>query len=126
MAIVRGGIVSFGGSTGSSSGGSSSGIQTLNGLVGPDITLVGTSGIEITPIAADQINIGFQRFAENFSGTSGLFTHSLNNFDVIIQVYDRNTGGARQVIPDKIIIENLDQASVIFNQPVTNYRVIII
>jgi hypothetical protein len=54
-----GNIVSVGGSGGSSGGGGSSGIQELNGQTGPVVTLIGTSGTVISPVAPNQINIGF-------------------------------------------------------------------
>lgn len=53
-----GNIVSVGG-FGTGGGGGSSGIQELNGQTGPIVTLIGTSGIVITPVAPNQINIGF-------------------------------------------------------------------
>jgi hypothetical protein len=53
-----GSIVSVGG-FGSSGGSGGSGIQEVNGQTGPSITLVGTSGIVIAPVAPNQINIGF-------------------------------------------------------------------
>jgi len=125
-----GGIVSVGGGIGGGGGGSSSGITDINGQTGPSVTLVGTSGIEISPVAPNQINIGFtgsvSKFAASFVGiTSGLFTHGLNSMDVIVQVRDAVTGGASVLIPDMIIVENLNQVSLLFNTPQTG-RVVII
>jgi len=57
--VSIGGIVSVGGTGGGGGGAGSSGIQNLNGQTGPVITLVGTSGIIISPVAANIINIGF-------------------------------------------------------------------
>jgi hypothetical protein len=59
MGLAVGGIVSVGGGTGGSgSGGASSGIQLLNGQTGPSVTLVGTSGIQVTVVAPNVIHIG--------------------------------------------------------------------
>ena len=52
-------IVSVGGSAGGGSVGAVSGIQFLNGQSGPSVILVGTSGIEISPVFPNVINIGF-------------------------------------------------------------------
>jgi hypothetical protein len=54
-----GGIVNVGGFGGSSGGGSTSGITDINGQTGPSITLVGTSGIIISPVAPNLFNVGF-------------------------------------------------------------------
>ena len=54
-----GNIVSVGGTGGGGGGGATSGIQILNGQVGPTVTLVGTSGIVVAPVAPNIINIGF-------------------------------------------------------------------
>jgi len=54
-----GGIVSVGGLGTGGGGGSASGITDLNGQTGPSVTLVGTSGIVVAPVAPNQINIGF-------------------------------------------------------------------
>jgi hypothetical protein len=154
-----GSIVSVGGTGGGGGSGGSSGIQNLNGQTGPVVTLVGTSGIVIAPVAPNIINIGFNgsttqsgvlgvngidvqqvggnfivdgaslsglgvsKFSSSFSSiTSGVFTHSFNTLDVIVQVFDSD----RHVIfPDDIIVENGDQVSVTFNQPQTG-RVVII
>lgn len=56
-----GNIVSVGGTGGSGGGGSSSGIQIINGQTGPTVTFVGTSGIVITPITTNVINIGYMQ-----------------------------------------------------------------
>lgn len=55
-----GNIVSVGGfGAGGGGGGGGSGIQELNGQTGPIVTLVGTSGIVVSPVAPNQLNIGF-------------------------------------------------------------------
>ncbi|MCV0439802.1 MAG: hypothetical protein K5880_14335 [Hydrogenophaga sp.] len=54
-----GNIVSVGGFGTGGGGGGSSGIQNLNGQTGPVVTLVGTSGIVVAPVAPNIINIGF-------------------------------------------------------------------
>lgn len=155
-----GNIVSVGGAGGSGGGGASSGIQFLNNQPGPSVTLVGTSGIVVSPVAPNIINIGFagsitqsgvvgvngidvqqvggnfvvdgaalsgtssvSKFAAPFTSiTSGVFTHSFNTLDVIVQVYDTSR---RLMLPDAIIVENGDQVSVLFNRPQSG-RVVII
>lgn len=128
-----GGIVSVGGSSGGSSG-STSGIQTINpgGNSGPTVTITGVNGISVTG-GGNQIVINgaslsgtVTKFASSFTAiTSGLFTHNLNTLDVIVQVRDGVSGGASVILPDAIIIENLNQVSVLFNTPQTG-RVVII
>lgn len=132
--VSVGGIVSVGGSSGGS-GGSTSGIQTINpgGNTGPTVTFVGVNGITVTSPAANTVLINgvglsgtVTKFASSFTAiTSGLFTHNLNTLDVIVQVRDSITGGASVLLPDMIIVENLDQVSVLFNTPQTG-RVVII
>ena len=155
-----GNIVSVGGFGSSGGGGGGSGIQELNGQTGPVITLVGTSGILVVPVAPNQINIGFagsitqsgvvgvnginveqvagdfvvdgaalsgvstvSKFSQAFSSiTSGVFTHSFNTLDVLVQVYDTNRNW---IVPDRIVVENGDQVSILFNQPQSG-RVVII
>jgi len=118
-----GNIVSVGGAGGSGgSGGSGSGIQDLNSQEGPSVTLVGTSGIVVSPVSPNVINIGYAKFSTTFTSiTSGIFTHRLDTEDVIVQVYSNN----RLILPDQIIIENSQQVSVLFNRPQTGKVVIV-
>jgi len=156
-----GNIVSVGGGGGSGGGGGgASGIQNLNGQTGPVVTLVGTSGIVVAPIAPNIINIGFggsvtqsgvvgvngieveqiggefvvngasisgtssvSKFSAPFTNiTSGIFTHSFDTLDVIVQVFDSNR---HMILPDSIVIENGDQVSVTFNRPQSGKVVVI-
>jgi len=129
-----GGIVSVGGGGAGSGGGSTSGITTLNpgGNTGPTVSITGVNGIDVTG-GSNQIVIdgaavsgSVTKFAASFAGiTSGLFTHGLGTLDVIVQIRDSETGGASVLIPDMIIIENLDQVSITFNTPQSG-RVVII
>lgn len=134
MSLGMGTIISVGGGSGGS-GGSTSGITSLNGQTGPAVVITGVNGIDVT--AAGNVIIvdgagasgagggGSSKFAASFiSITSGLFTHSLNTRDVLIQVYDAS-GPPRQITPDDIILDNLDQISLVFNVPQTG-RVVII
>jgi hypothetical protein len=114
--------------------GSGSGITTLNPgeNTGPTVNFTGVNGINITggsnEIVVDgtAVSGSISKFAASFSNiTSGIFTHGLNTLDVLVQVRDTDTGGANIIIPDQIIIENLDQVSVLFNRP-QNGRVIIV
>lgn len=128
-----GGIVNVGGSSGGGSG-STSGIQSINGQTGPAVVLVGVNGIAITA-GGNQILIdgagasgsssSVSKFAAPFSSiSSGLFTHNLGTTDVIVQV--QNDASPRRVMmPDKIIIENSNQISLIFNTPQSG-RVVVI
>lgn len=151
-----GNIVSVGGfGSSGGGGGGGSGIQELNGQTGPIVTLVGTSGVLVVPVAPNQINIGFSqsgvlgvngisveqidgnfivdgaalsgvsvtKFSESFSGiTSGIFSHNLNTLDVLVQVYNDQR---HMILPDRIIVENFNQVSVIFNRPQSGKVVII-
>jgi hypothetical protein len=128
-----GGIVSVGGSGGSS--GAASGIQTANpgGNTGPTVEWQGVNGIEVTSPSSNVILIdgagasgvggSVSKFSASFSNiTSGTFTHSFNTLDVIVQVFNVE----RQVIhPDTILVDNGDQVSVLFNRPQSGKVVII-
>lgn len=65
-----GNIVSVGGAGGGGGAGATSGIQILNGQVGPTVTLVGTSGIVVSPVAPNIINIGYD--ASGVVGVNGI------------------------------------------------------
>jgi len=67
-----GNIVSVGGAGGTGGGGGTSGIQILNGQTGPTVTLVGTSGVIISPVAPNIINIGTTATATIQSGVFGV------------------------------------------------------
>lgn len=133
--VSIGGIVSVGGGGSSSGGGSTSGITSINSQSGPAIIITGVNGISVTA-NANQILIdgagasgtqsSVSKFAASFSSiTSGLFSHNLGTLDVIVQVRDSAAGGARIIIPDEIIVENLNQVSLLFNA-VQSGRVVII
>lgn len=80
-----GNIVSVGGGGGSGGGGAVSGIQFLNGQDGPVITLVGTSGIVISPVAPDVINIGFtgDTVQSGVLGVNGIDVHQIDGSFVV-------------------------------------------
>jgi len=133
MSLGIGGIVSVGGGS-SGSGGSTSGIQSINGQTGPAISIVGVNGINVTAggnqividgAGASGVSSGATKFAASFVAvTSGLFTHNLGTMDVIVQVYD--SGSPRlQLFPDQIRVENSNQVSVLFNTPQSG-RVVVI
>lgn len=135
MSLGIGGIVSVGG--GSSSGGAASGIQTLNpgGNTGPTVDIQGVNGVSVTsPFAniilingagASGVSSGATKFASGFSSiTSGVFTHGLGTLDVIVQVYDDQVP-RRWILPDEIVIDNINQVSILFNRPQSG-RVVII
>lgn len=149
-----GNIVSVGG-FGSSGGNSNSGIQEINGQTGSVITLVGTSGIIVTPVAPNQINIGYDasgvvgvngitveqiggNFVVNGSSLSGIsptkFAQSFtditsgiftHNFNTIDVLVQIYDSNRHVILPDGIIVENGDQVSVLFNRPQSG-RVVII
>jgi len=79
-----GNIVSVGGVGGGGSGGGS-GIQELNGQVGPVVTLIGTSGVVITPVAPNQINIGFagSLVQSGVFGINGIDVHQVDGNFVV-------------------------------------------
>lgn len=85
MGLGIGGIVSLGSTGGSSSGGS--GIQTINGQSGPDVILVGTSGIIIDVVAPNQINIGISGVINTSQsgviGVNGITVHQINGNFVV-------------------------------------------
>lgn len=131
--VSVGGIVSVGG-TGGSGSGSSSGIQSLNSQTGPAIVLVGVNGINVTAggniitidgAGASGVSSGSSKFASDFSSiVSGVFTHGLGTLDVIVQAYDDQIP-RRWIIPDQIVVDNINQVSLIFNRSQSG-RVIII
>lgn len=128
-----GGIVSVGGSGGGGSG-STSGIQSINSQTGPAIVVTGVNGISVTAAGnvitidgagASGVSSGSSKFASSFSSiTSGVFTHGLGSLDVIVQVYNDQVP-RRWLIPDQIVIDNINQVSLIFNRPQSG-RVVII
>lgn len=134
MSLGIGGIVSVGG--GSSSGsGASSGIQTLNpgNNTGPTVDIQGVNGVVVTSPFTNIIlidgagasGVGTNKFASSFSSiTSGIFTHGLGTLDVIVQVYDDQVP-RRWLLPDEIVIDNVNQVSILFNRPQSG-RVVII
>ena len=80
-----GNIVSVGGSGGGGGGGGPSGIQEINGQIGPVITLIGTSGIVISPVAPNQLNIGFSGDVSQSGvlGVNGIDVQQVNGFFVV-------------------------------------------
>lgn len=134
MNLGVGSIVSVGGGTGGS-GGSSSGITTINpgGNTGPTVTFQGVNGAAVTSPSTNVVLIDVAgasgvvtKFTASFTNiTSGIFSHNLNSEDVIVQVHDRETPRRQIIFPDAIIIENSNQVSVLFNRPQSG-RIIII
>lgn len=128
MSSILGGYISFGG--GGSGSGSSSGIQSINNQTGPDISIIGESGIYVRTenntiiIGSSGVSSSCDTFAQNFTAiTSGAFDHNLGTRDIIVAVYD-NSGPPRQILPDNIILDTLNRASVLFNAQQTG-RVVI-
>lgn len=131
MNIGAGGLISLGGGSSSNSG-SSSGIQSLNSQTGPSVLIAGVNGISVSSPASNFILIDASslsgiKYAANFTNiTSGAFQHNFNTLDVLVQIRDLGQAGyaPETLIPDKIIFDNLNQISIIFNTPQTG-RVII-
>lgn len=86
-----GSIVSVGGAGGGGGSGSTSGIQNLNGHTGPTVTLVGTSGIVIAPVAENIINIGFD--ASGVVGVNGINVEQVDGNFVVDGAGASGVGG---------------------------------
>lgn len=125
------GIISFGG-TSTSSTGSSSGIQSVNGAIGPAITIVGGSGIQVDTvgnvitISASGTSTGtVNRFSAAFTNvTDAVFTHGLGTQFVLVQTYDDQVP-PHVFIPDEIIVVDANNVRLKNNRP-QNGQVLII
>lgn len=119
-----GGIVSVGGGSGGSGGGSTSGITSVNGATGPAIAITGESGVAVSTVG-NTVFVNGGRFAADFTSvTSQTFAHGKATTDVIVQVQDDRVP-PQVLIPDKIIIDDINSVSLRFNSPQTG-RVIIL
>lgn len=115
MSLGIGGIVSIGGGSSGSGGGGLSGIASINSDAGPNITLVGVSGVNILPVGGGVINIGVACFQANFTDiTSETFIHNLDSTCVIIQVFNSN---GVMIVPDEVAIDDSNSVSISFNKP---------
>lgn len=85
--VSVGGIVSVGSTGGSGGSGSSSGIQEINGQIGPVVTLVGTSGIIVEVVAPNVINIGISGTINTTQsgviGVNGITVHQVGGNFVV-------------------------------------------
>lgn len=129
MSNIQGGIISIAGGGGGSGGGSSSGIYSINGEDGPNVTINSPDGTVGITTQNDTISLSASGVlslrAYTFSSiTSGTFNHGLGTRDLLVQVYD-NDGPPQNIIPDQIRLDTLDDISVTFNYPVTG-RVVIV
>lgn len=130
MSLGLGSIVSVGGGPGSS-GGSTSGLISINSQTGPFITVNGVNGIDVTSggnvitvNGAALSGLSPTKFSATFTSiTSGIFTHNFSTLSVLVQVYGLIP--RRAILPDKIIVENLNQISIVFNAPQSGYIVIL-
>ncbi len=107
--------------TGTGSGGTTdgSGINAINGDLGPNIDLIGVSGINIVPQGNGQIFIGAVStgacFAEEFTEQTILtVNHSLGTQNVVVQVQntDRDV-----ILPDNVRATDGNNVQVNFNRP---------
>lgn len=122
--VQVGGIVSVGGGGGGSGGGSTSGITSINGATGPAISIIGTSGTVVETVG-NTVFINGGKVAFDFTDiTAQTFVHSKATTDVIVQVQD-NQVPPQVLIPDKIIIDDINSISLRFNAPQSG-RVIIL
>ncbi len=135
--VSVGGIVSVGGG-GGTGGGSTSGITSINGQTGPPIQIKGVNGVDVSTPSSNCIlvdaaslsgTIAVSKFAAAFVGlTSGVINHGLGSVDVIVQVRDAGVAGVRppaEIIPDKIVFDDPDNISLVFNVPQTG-RVVVL
>lgn len=99
--------------------GSASGVVGVNGI---NVHQVGGNFVvDGAPISGLPTN----RFATSFSNvTSGVFTHNLGTLDVIVQIYDDQLP-RRWLLPDEIVVDDINRVSVLFNRPQSG-RVVII
>jgi len=133
MSLGVGGIVSVGGGS-STSGGSGSGITTINpgNNVGPTVSFEGVNGIQVTSPSANVVLIdgagasgavNLTKFIAIFNdqiAVTGI--HNIGNEDVLVQVYDTDK---KMVFPDEIEIIDMNSVAIRFNAPQSGKVVII-
>lgn len=134
MSLGVGGIVSVGGSSGGGSGGSGSGIQEINpgGNTGPTITFQGVNGVEVTSPSPNVILIDAAGASgvTNISKFIALFTdqvsvtamHNIGTEDILLQIFDTSK---QQIIPDSVVIVDLNSVTITFNAPQSGKIVIL-
>lgn len=120
---VNGIIVTAGGNTVTIDG------AALSGLVQPhpQSGVVGGNGIDVQQVGGNFVvsSSGTAKFAASFSSIiSGVFIHGFGTLDIIVQIYD-NQVPRRAIMPDQIIVDNINQVSIIFNRPQSG-RVVVI
>ena len=108
-----------------------SGINAINGDFGPNIDLVGINGIEVNPLGNGQIQIdgaavsGVSKFSQAFSGvTEATCVHNFGGFDIHTQVIS-TVGVTEVIIPDRIIMDDINTVRVLFNRAFTGSVIII-
>jgi hypothetical protein len=105
-------------------GAQQSGVLGVNGVT---VNQIGGNFVVDTAALSGLIG-GVTKFAASFTNlVSGQFTHNLGTLDVIVQVRDNGSDGVprQTIIPDKIVYDNINTVSVIFNRPQSG-RIIIL
>ena len=119
-----------------------SGLNSVNGQVGPDIELIGLDNVFVFPnsTGVSEVFIGVdtsgvlnsRKYVEAFTsltpyalGSFKTFTHNLGTYDVIVQLYDTSLPHGKQIMPDDIVIDDENSVTVYYNAT-TAGRVIIL
>lgn len=117
-----------------------SGLHSLNGETGPDVTLIGDTFSSITVPSSNHIKVNIdpsgimdsRKYVEAFTsltnyalGAFRTFTHGLGTYDVVVQTYDTSAPNGKLIMPDDIVIEDENSVTVYYNAQ-TAGRVVII
>jgi len=94
--------------------------------------VVGVNGITVSQVGGNFVidgssisGVSATKFAASFvSTTSGVFTHNLNTLDIIVQIYDDQVP-RRWLLPDEIVVDDVNRVSVLFNRPQSGRIVVI-
>lgn len=122
--VPSGNTILIGGESVQGTGGGSSSQSGVLGVNGIDVEQVGGNFVVDGAALSGLVTYSNQYSATFTNITSGIFNHNLGTRDVIVQVRD-NGAPPREIIPDAVVYDTLDDISLIFNVPVTG-RVTII
>ena len=94
----------------------------LNGVNGIEVNSSGdTITIDVSPLSG-KLNC----FSDSFTNiTSGQFQHNLQTRNIIVQLRGLFNNIEEQIFADKIVYDNLDTISLLFNRPTTGHIVIL-